>query len=174
MASRRDFLRAGLAVSVAPVLASATQMDPAPVTTQPSPATVIFDKRFSASRAFASRIEQLGTPVHPIEGDITALWYHDLYARWKAGPIAMAGLTLNGALFCLDVLARNHGMRVVFRSEHKQNSDGREIADLVTHVARHAFQTRLPIIAVPHFGRRQGDPEHLVSWLIVPSGARIV
>lgn len=174
MASRRDFLRAGLAVSIAPTLASAAQMDPAPVATLASPATVIFDRRFSASRAFASRIEQRGTPVNAIEGDITALWYHDLYARWKAGPIAMAGLTLNGALFCLDTLARNHGMRVVFRNEHKQTSDGHEIADLVTHVARHAFQTRPPVIAVPHFGRPEGDPEPLVSWVIVPAGARIV
>jgi hypothetical protein len=95
-----------------------------------------------------------------MEGDITALWYHDLYARLRTGPIAMAGLTLNGALFCLDVLARNHGMRVVFRQEHTQRLDGVEVANLVTAVARQALEVRPPIVAVLHLARPEGDPEH--------------
>jgi len=173
MATRRDFLRAGVAVSAFPALASMKQPE-APSGRAPIPFSLtIFDKRFSAGRAFASYVEQFQAPVYGIEGDVTALWYSELSSRWKAGPVAMAGLTLNGALFCLDVLARDHGMRVVFRSEHKQVSDGREIADLVTHFVTDALETPPPVIAVPHLARPHGNPEPLVSWVIIPAGARI-
>jgi len=124
MASRREFLQTGFVASIFPIVASADHFTPARVTTPVSLYKVIFDTRFAASRAFARRGEQLGAAVQGIEGDVTALWYHDLHARWSAGPVAMAGLTLNGALFCLDILARNHGMRVVYRREHKYRAGG--------------------------------------------------
>jgi hypothetical protein len=135
--------------------------------------SVIFDGRFSASRAFANRVEQLGAPVLAIEGDITTLWRHNLSERWRIAPIAMAGLTLNGALFCLDMLARNYGMRVVFRREYEQRVDGIEVANVVTRVAERALEVRPQLVAVPHLARPEGNPEPLVSWVIIPAGARI-
>ena len=78
---------------------------------------VIFDERFPASVAFANQVKWEGLPVHGIRGDITTLWFHDLDLRWKQGPAAIAGLTDANALFCLDLLARDKGMRVQARTE---------------------------------------------------------
>lgn len=78
---------------------------------------VIFDERFPASVAFADHVRREGMPVHGIRGDITALWFHDLDLRWKQGPAAISGLTDANALFCLDLLARDKGMRVKARTE---------------------------------------------------------
>jgi hypothetical protein len=79
----------------------------------------IYDNRFTAGAAFARRIAGFGVQVQPIEGDMTRFWYDDLYHRWKAGPVAIAGLTTHGPMFCFEQLARDQGMRVVFRAEHK-------------------------------------------------------
>jgi len=79
---------------------------------------VIFDRRFPSSREFGAEARKLGLPVHEIEGDITDLWYHDLSLRWREEPVAIAGLTAHGPLFCLERLAWDHRMRVVFRARH--------------------------------------------------------
>ena len=84
---------------------------------------VIFDERFASSRAFAGEVRTLGAPIHGIKGDITDLWFHDLDARWKKEPIGIAGLTEHGPLFCLERLAWDHGMRVVYRADHTYRSD---------------------------------------------------
>lgn len=44
---------------------------------------------------------------------LAALWYHDLYFRWRRGPAAIAGMTGEDSLFCLDLLARDAGLRVL-------------------------------------------------------------
>jgi hypothetical protein len=80
---------------------------------------VIYDARFSASREFAREATWLGAHVHEINGDITELWFNDFCPRWKRAPAAVAGLTAPGAIFCLERLAWDHGMRVVFRIEHR-------------------------------------------------------
>lgn len=49
---------------------------------------------------------------------MTRLWYDEIYHDWKERPSAIAGLTAHGPMFCFDVLARDHGMRVVFKVEH--------------------------------------------------------
>src|SRR5262249_55948845 len=85
---------------------------------------MIFDERFGASRVFAQEARRLGFPVHGIKGDMTDLWYHDLYARWKTGPAAIAGMTAHGAIFCLERLAWDQRMRVVFRADHRFLPDG--------------------------------------------------
>jgi hypothetical protein len=124
MASRREFLQAGIAASMLPLAASAA-IDPAG---QPNAEAlpfykVIFDERFPASVAFGGRMKRQGAAVHAIQGDITDLWFHDLDARWKQGPAAIAGMTAHGALFCLERLAWDHGMRVVYRLEHAASPD---------------------------------------------------
>ena len=59
-----------------------------------------------------------------MHGDMTRFWYDDLYHRWQKGPAAIAGLTAHGALFCLERLAWDQRMRVVFRGEHSLAADG--------------------------------------------------
>ena len=117
MASRREFLQAGLAASVLPIAASARESAPEALDKRSSFYKVVFDERFPASVAFAGEMKKRGVPVHGIQGDITDLWFYDLYYRCKQGPAAIAGLTAHGALFCLERLAWDHGMRVVYRAD---------------------------------------------------------
>ena len=201
MASRREFLQIGVAALALPISARAglKQAVAAPAG-ELAPAQlykVIFDERHASSRAFASEVKRLGAPVHAIKGDITDLWFHDLDARWKKEPVAIAGLTEHGPLFCLERLAWDHGMRVVYRADHTYRADGymehelsgsermlREAVDLSSsgpdwssRVA--SLLTRCPasraqaskLTVVTPAVKQPGDPEHLVSWVIAPVGA---
>ena len=78
---------------------------------------VIYDRRFPASVAFGDIWKARGAAVHAIRGDITGLWFHDLDLQWKKQPLAIAGLTAHGPLFCLERLAWDQGMRVIAREE---------------------------------------------------------
>src|SRR5690606_15447022 len=78
--------------------------------------------------------EALGAPLRFIEGDITDLWQNELRKRWQAGAHAVAGLTERPALFLLERLAWDHGMRVVFEAEHAP-ADGGSVAHRVVRTA---------------------------------------
>ncbi len=122
MASRREFLQAGLAVSLLPVVGSASEASNPPVPFY----QVIADQRFPSSLAFGEEWRARGATVHSMHGDITDLWFHDLDHQWKKQPVPIAGLTAHGPLFCLERLAWDHGMRVVSRVEqdaHDQDGE---------------------------------------------------
>jgi hypothetical protein len=131
MASRREFLHAGLAASLLPVAVSAG----ASALQASEPAVpfykVVFDERFPASVAFGQEWRERGANVHAITGDITDLWFHDLDPRWKQGPAPIAGLTAHGPLFCLEHLAWDHGMRVISRVEQAATYDGEPLISWV-------------------------------------------
>jgi hypothetical protein len=122
MVNRRRVLQGGIAVTSLPLVANVAWG------ALPEPPLafykVIFDERFEASRRFGAEAQRMGAPVHAIQGDITQLWYDDLYARWRNGAAPIAGLTAHGALFCLERLAWDAGMRVVYRADHKPTTDG--------------------------------------------------
>ena len=201
MASRREFLQIGVAALALPISAR-TGLTPAvsgPANQSvPTPLyKVIFDQRFLSSLAFAGELRRLGAPIYGIKGDITDLWFHDLDARWKREPIGIAGLTEHGPLFCLERLAWDHGMRVVYRADHTYRPDGymeheltgseemlREAVDLSSSGANWSSRmatllTRCPanraqaskMTVVTPTARHAEDPEHLVSWVIAPVGA---
>jgi hypothetical protein len=123
MTGRRAFLQIGLAGAVLLPLAAARGVRLEPEATFDGPAApvplykVIFDERFPASVAFALDVNRRGIPMHGIRGDITALWYHDLYFQWKNRPAPIAGVTTNESLFCLEMLARDAGLRVTHRRD---------------------------------------------------------
>lgn len=123
-ASRREFLKTAIAVSAMPIVAGATAgTATAAVSPQALPLyKVIFDEQFSECRAFARKVRTFGLPVQGITADVTALWFNDLHGRWQVNPIAIAGLTAPAALFCLERLAWEHGMRVIFHAEHRNLS----------------------------------------------------
>jgi hypothetical protein len=117
MASRREFLQAGMAASVLPLAVAGSDLAPNQRGAVTNFYKVIFDERFPASVAFGVEWIARGAAVHAIRGDITDLWFHDLDLQWKKRPAAIAGLTAHGPLFCLERLAWDHGMRVVSRIE---------------------------------------------------------
>lgn len=199
MANRREFLQAGLTALAVPLAARAA-LSPAlsAWAGEPSPTPlykVIFDERFAACRAFASEAKRLGAPIHGIRGDVTDVWFNDLYAQWKKGPAAIAGLTAHGAIFCLERLAWDQRMRVVFRGEHAYGSDGRlehvlsappgvlrqaaglgesglewasRIASVVVRFSADRARAETVNIATA-LAKRGDDPEYLVSWVIAPA-----
>ena len=114
MTNRRELLKLGLAAAALPVTAQATLVETPRVPLY----KVLYDTRFPASVAFARRAAVSGLAVRAMAGDMTPFWYDDLYHRWKHGPAAIAGLTAHGALFCLERLAWDQRMRVVYRGEH--------------------------------------------------------
>jgi hypothetical protein len=195
MTSRREFLKAGLTASaLLPVGAHADLAaleNPAAATV--SLYRVLYDTRFPASVAFARRAAARGLAVHAIAGDMTRFWYDDLYHRWRQQPAAIAGLTAHGALFCLERLAWEQRMRVVYRGEHAPAAGGcvahrfegpaplaraavaatanaawaADLADFVAECPRHRAQ---PSTARSLTARALYAPtsEPLFSWVIAP------
>ncbi len=134
MTNRREFLQIGIAAGALP-LAARGAFAPAPAaepSTRPSAVPlykVVYDPRFEDAAAFGARARELGLATHAFKGDITAFWFHELDAVWRARqagpgrrpaePMAVAGLTAHGPLFCLERLGWERGLRVVYRAEHK-------------------------------------------------------
>jgi len=133
MANRREFIQAGIAASVLPLVVAGGNMAPKQRESHAAFYKVIFDERFPSSVAFGDEWKARGASVHAIRGDITDLWFHDLDYRWKKqGPAAIAGLTAHGPLFCLERLAWEHGMRVVSRVEQSaRDTDGEPLISWV-------------------------------------------
>jgi hypothetical protein len=128
MTNRREFLHLGVAALSLPIAARAGMSSGIFAAGESAGAEplykVFFDQRFPASVAFAGEMERRSMPTHAIRGDITDVWFNDLYYRWKQGPAAIAGLTAPGPIFCLEMLARDAGMRVAFRADHRSSTRG--------------------------------------------------
>ena len=131
MASRREFLQAGIAASVLPIAVAGSNLAPTERADRVTFYKVIFDERFPASVAYGEQWKARGAAVHAIRGDITDLWFHDLDRQWKKQPVAIAGFTAHGPLFCLERLAWDHGMRVVSRVEQSATHDGEPLISWV-------------------------------------------
>ena len=85
----------------------------------------VFDERFAECRGFAAELRSAGVCTSAIRGDVAELWYDDLRVHLRENRLRIAGLTDRAALFCLEELAREVGMRVIFRGDHiiDQNGD---------------------------------------------------
>ena len=128
MISRREILQGGIAVtslplvagfSLAPVASAAARALDHAERTRIALYKVLFDNRFAPARSFGRAAAWRGESVHGFDGDITNVWFHDLHPRWQKDAAAIAGLTAHGALFCLEQLAWDVRMRVVYRTEHR-------------------------------------------------------
>jgi hypothetical protein len=130
MANRREFIQAGLVVSAAASVA-ATSNQAAKAAEPPHRIhKVIYDERYAEPVRFAQAAEALGLRAHAISGDMTALWYGELDGLWRQEPVAIAGMTRHGPMFCLELLARDRGMRLVYQAEHQIT--GAEVRHTVT------------------------------------------
>jgi hypothetical protein len=121
MTTRRDFLQLAFAAPLLPaslrlpVFESRT--DSLSHAQVDSLYTVLCDERFVESVAFAEDMSKHGTPVTRFRGDITEFWYRELSQRWKVDPVAIAGVTTHGPLFCLERWGWDHGLRVAHRED---------------------------------------------------------
>jgi hypothetical protein len=78
----------------------------------------VFDERFAECRVFAAELGGAGVCTSAIRGHVAGLWYDDLRVRLRENRLPVAGLTDRAALFCLEELARDVDMRVIFRADH--------------------------------------------------------
>lgn len=192
MANRREFIQAGMAVAMA---ATPTLSRLAPGTAALGLYKVIYDQRFAAGQAFAARASAQGVSTHAISGPVHALWYEDLYQRWRSQPVAIAGLTTYNPMFLLSMMAQDVRMRVIYRAHHRLASDGR-----VEHEwfgPRRLQDRRAQLVASPAWAEAAAEsvlnwpaqavsvaPEHssigaanrraldgqtLISWIIAPA-----
>jgi hypothetical protein len=202
MVNRRDFLVTGFAAASALSIGNA-----ADVPAQPAAQTgfgsaprlrlykVIYDERFADGAAFGTEATRIGLASHAIAGDVTAVWYHDLYPRWQREAVAIAGLTAHGPIFCLERLAWDFGMRVVFRAEHRTPRPGSvehvlsgpptmlqwapalvgagaawasRMASLVYSCPERPVLAAMQTATVRSFEGVVQRPEPLVSWIVAP------
>ncbi len=73
---------------------------------------VIFDTRFQAARSYAAAAAREGLLVAAFDGDPTALWLRDLGPHWAGGGAAVAGMTTERTLLCLEQMAHGVWRRV--------------------------------------------------------------
>jgi len=198
MTDRRTFLKTGITALALPAIArNAFSLPLAIPAEKPSfivPYKIIYDDRYQDSVVFAEESNKLGAAVHAIKGDVTDLWYNDLYHEWKKGPAAIMGMTTEDALFCLQILAQDQRMHVVFRVEHNYLPDNRiehvisgtshvphemaVLADvgpawnihmsnvLMEYPDEHTRKTETKIIT--RLDRPVAEQQSLVTWVIAP------
>jgi hypothetical protein len=132
MTSRRRFLHASVALAATGAIGGVglplrppSKERPDGPGTQLNLRAVVVDQRFDESIEFGHSLALLGAHTYNMRGDVTDVWYAGLHPLWKAGGAAVAGLTGSGVLFCLERLAWDHGLRVVYRGSHQRIADGR-------------------------------------------------
>jgi len=127
MTTRREFLQGVLAASGFALSGSAlgsTLSGLAGSGAQVPVQTAVFEPEFAASAQFGAVTGRLGLQTFALEGsDITPLWTEHLMALWRERPAAIAGLTTQMPLFLLERFGWDHGLRVVFRAEHRAADD---------------------------------------------------
>jgi hypothetical protein len=115
--SRRRFLKTCAAVSVTPLVAEyarAAHRNDAGI------GAVVVEASSEQAMRFGTRLGGYGASVHEIDADVTSLWYEHLDRQWRTRPVAISGMTLRPALFCLEQLALTHGLRVVHHGRHME------------------------------------------------------
>jgi hypothetical protein len=157
MPNRREFLQGGIAVSLLPLLPRKRFSAAAPKTFD----MVIFDQRFPKARNFAQQAREAGLDCVSIQGDITDLYFHDLSLRWNRAPTTIAGLSTKASLFCLEMLARDRGMRLAYLADVLDY----EPAPDIPFDTGHRKTTELHIIGE--------ERERLAVWVIAPRKAYV-
>jgi len=125
MVNRRNVMKIG-AAAVAGVLVNLPVLgrNVAPARAHGAFQRAVFDERFAECQAFAAELHSAGVLTSAIRGDVARLWYDDLRADLSEDRLPVAGLTDRVALFCLEELARDVGMRVIFRADHVIDPNG--------------------------------------------------
>jgi hypothetical protein len=154
MPNRREFLQAGIAASLLPLLSSKPWSAAAPRDFD----MVVFDQRFPKARDFALQAREAGLDCVAIEGDITHLYFHELSLRWNRGPTTITGLSTKASLFCLEMLARDRGMRLLYLADVL---DSEPVPDIPLDIADRKSDS---------FSIIGEDPEELAVWVIAPRG----
>ena len=118
MVDRRVFLQGSLGAAAA--LIGTARAAAAPTARRPAeapPDVVIVDRGLAGGRAFATDARKRGVVPLEFSSDAGRIWMHELEPRLRLGPATIEGYTSAATLFCLELLARDYGARIVRRSE---------------------------------------------------------
>jgi hypothetical protein len=85
---------------------------------------VLFDNTSAEGAAFGAEAAARGAATRAVGIDLGSLWMHEIAPQWKDRPAAIAGLTSGPHLFCLELLARDYGMGLVYRVRHEIGASG--------------------------------------------------
>jgi len=125
MTTRRQFIEGAVAAGTAVATIPAVAMALGPYAERASCLRlerVIFDERFPEAHAFANVARKRSVATSAINDSVHELWYHDLYYRWRDQKAPVAGITDHRALFLLEMMAGDAGMRVVHRVHHLESN----------------------------------------------------
>lgn len=125
MFSRREFLIRSAAASALALCPPASRLSCAAETSKlHNIARVLFDRRSAQAVAFGLEAARRGVEALAVDDDAGAVWMHEIAPLWQAGMGPIAGLTGRVPLFCLELLGRDYGMRVVYRGQHAEVDGG--------------------------------------------------
>ncbi len=180
--TRRQFVQTSVAGSLAGALALWTRASAvwgANLRPIPAPASdaarvplraVLFDERFAEALRFGEAARERGLPTRSLRADVTDIWYGELHPLWKTRAVPIAGLTAYSALFCLEQLAWDHRMRVIYHGVHPPASNSgptdwpSRVASMIADVESHGGWTGLaPAPRAPALASSA-----LHSWVIAP------
>lgn len=130
MLSRRAVLQAGVLSAALPIAGRAAA---AGFANEVGFDFLVVDRRLRESGRFADALGANGVSVLPTDGDVTDIWYRHLHPQWTRGAGGVAGLTGHDALFCLERLAWDHRLRLVYRADHSG------LGDRKAHHAVHGY-----------------------------------
>jgi hypothetical protein len=80
---------------------------------------VLFDNASAEGASFGAEAAARGAATRAVGIDLGSLWMHEIEPQWKDRPAAIAGMTSGPHLFCLELLARDYGLRLVYRVRHE-------------------------------------------------------
>jgi hypothetical protein len=127
MINKRDFLKQTAAATTAlsaagvigPALATVPRMAAEPVPLKASIAGVVYDARYSDTRAFAAEFGQRGVMLLQTDGDAARLWQGPIKALLDANPSArLAGLTSHADLAVLQTLGAERSLATLYEGWH--------------------------------------------------------
>jgi hypothetical protein len=197
MSSRREFIRHGAAICALAVVPcgarasfAADALDRRPL----SLLKVVFDQTDADAIAYGAEAASRGAAVQPVGSDVGSAWINVIEPGLKASPSVIAGLTCGAPLFCLELLARDYGLRVVYRVEHV-HSRGERVSHVITGSRKAADWSARLAGAGDHWhavaaemmtshaddpqpdtgialldlgGRPNGTSQSLFSWMLAP------
>jgi hypothetical protein len=132
---------------------------------------VLYDNVSAEGSSFGAEAAARGAAARGVGVDLGGIWLHEIEPRWKHGPAAIAGLTTGPHLFCLELLARDYGMGVVYRTRHARTAErswarAAAVTAMTCPVSARP-DARIDLVDLADDSRIAEAP--LYSWVIAPA-----
>jgi hypothetical protein len=124
MMTRRKLIQVSAALATSPAVLAHAKQDVATLSAGLPLCATVIDSGSKDARAFGRAAAARSLSVHAIGRDLADVYFGELVPRWRQyGPTAVAGLTGIAPLFCLERLAWDVDLRIVFLGRHEIAGD---------------------------------------------------